>query len=164
MEAWALIVMLAMTPPSPLEPAPRPWPCRVAVPSGGPAMLPMLWSGSTHFRRQCTRIAEGGVVVVVQWADGRLPADHNAETRVLRDRGRVFRAVVRLARRGEPAIQLAHELEHVLEALEAVADTGNAGGWRTRAGATETHRARRVEAAVRQELQTGAITPALAGR
>jgi hypothetical protein len=127
--------------------------CQIHVSASGPSILPAVRLSRT-FQQQCQRLAGAHVVVVVQWADD-MTSLHHAETRILRNDGRVFRAVVRLRAADEPAVQLIHELEHVIEALDGIDHRLASCGWRTRAGAYETTRARLVEAEVRRELGSG---------
>jgi hypothetical protein len=131
--------------------APRPWPCRIATATHDPSLLPTLWELSPTFQHQCRRLASAGVVVVVQRAHD-LDVMHHAETRILRQQGHVFRAVVRLRATGEPAVQFVHELEHVMEALEGVDHRSSRLSFKTRAGGYETARAMRAGAWARREL------------
>lgn len=151
---WLLLVLLASGTDDPVAAARIPWPCQIAVSPNGPSVIPRIWTFSLTFQRQCRRLAEGKVVVVVQWATDLRPW-HRAETRIVRDDGRVFRAVVRLRALDEPAVQLIHELEHVMEALDGIDQRSPGCGWQTIAGAYETARARRVEAVARRELELG---------
>ncbi len=162
METWLLLLLTMLNDPPRDAGAPKanPWPCRISVSREGPRLIPELWTGSATFRGQCQSIAEHGLVVVVRWADD-MTLDHRAETQILRERGRVFRAVVSLGATDEPAVQLVHELEHVLEALEGKDVTRPGIGRRTRGGAYETIRAREVEHRARRELREGQRTAPL---
>jgi hypothetical protein len=151
---WLLLVLLVFGTDDPGAAARTPWPCEIAASPDGPSVIPGVWTFSLTFQRQCRRLAEGKVVVVLQWATDLMPW-HRASTRILRDDGRVFRAVVRLRASDEPAVQLIHELEHVMEALDGIDQRSPGCGWRTRGGAYETARARRVEAVARRELELG---------
>jgi hypothetical protein len=151
---WLLLVLLVSGTDDPVAAARTSWPCQIAVSPNGPSVIPRIWTFSLTFQRQCRRLAEEKVVVVVQWATDLMPW-HRAATRILRDDGRVFRAVVRLRASDEPAVQLIHELEHVMEALDGIDQRSPGCGWRTGGGAYETARARRVEAVARRELELG---------
>ncbi len=114
-------------------------------------LLPSVWGLSPTFKHQCRRLAAARVVVVVQWADDLTPA-HHAETRIMFDGGRVFRAVVRLRASDEPAVYFIHELEHVMEALDGIDHRSPRSAMEAWGGGYETARARRVEAWARREL------------
>jgi hypothetical protein len=151
MGALTFLWFLSHANPNMASVLPTPWPCRIAVPRNGPSLLSAVWELSPTFQHQCTRLAAAGVVVVVQW-DHDLTRIHHAETRIVSNEGRVFRAVITLRPSDEPAVHLVHEIEHIMEALDGVDQRLAKVGWKTRAGAYETIRARRVEAWARREL------------
>lgn len=78
-----------------------------------------LWRTSATFRRQCARLAEAQVSILVSVDLSRPATVMNAQTRVTRKGG--LRAHVQLRNvHGDAAEYLAHELEHVLEQIDEV--------------------------------------------
>ena len=151
MGTLALLWMLSHADPASAPIVPTLWPCTIAVGKNGPSLLPTAWELSPTLQHQCRRLAAAKVVVVVQWADDLTPL-HHAETRIVLNEGRVFRAVIRLRASDEPAVHLIHELEHVMEALDGIDHRSSRFAWQTRAGAYETPRARHIETWARREL------------
>ena len=130
------------------------------IPSAAKALVEMMWRKSPIFRRQCARLVEASVEIVVSLDFPRNDATANAMTVVTRNPG--LRAHIRL--RGADANgaeYLAHEIEHVLEQLDevdlrlAVAERVHGAHLVGRRDAFETSRAIAVGRAVAREVMDG---------
>jgi hypothetical protein len=82
-------------------------------------LVERLWRTSATFRRQCARLAEARVPIVVSVDLSRPATVMNAQTRVTRKGGLSARVQLRDVYRNADEY-LAHELEHVLEQLDEV--------------------------------------------
>ena len=136
-------------------PGPLP-PGRIVVTAAVRPMLERMWRDSPTFRRQCARLVDASVVVVVRLVgpSGEL-AVAAAISRIDLQHGLVRSADVRLGSI-EPRY-LAHEIEHVLEQLDGVdlrsaATRGVRGVATVRQELFETARAISVGAQVALEL------------
>ena len=121
--------------------------------------LERMWKESPTFRRQCARLVDESVTIVVRLVERRSELGRAAARTLITTRqGRVTSAEARLASAVD-LHYLAHEIEHVLEQVDGV-DLGAAvaqglhGVERSRQGRFETARAIAVEAQVRRELGT----------
>src|SRR4029453_3853774 len=96
----------------------REWPCRLGAP---PALLPKileLWLASPTFQRQCTRLTEAKVTISVMTSP-RLSPNLRAAARILTRNRRVFFVATALRDDVHVDEDLPHELEHVIEQIEA---------------------------------------------
>ena len=123
------------------------------------SLVERVWRASPTFRRQCERLAEAGVRIVITLDFPQIDADSNAES-VISHKGGV-RAHIRLrSLDSKSAEHLAHEIEHVLEQLDQidlrdVVANGVRGAWTvSQGGAFETTRAIAVGRAVAREVRS----------
>jgi hypothetical protein len=127
------------------------------LPAAARKLVEKVWRASPTFRRQCARLVEASVEIVVSLDFPRNDATANAETVVTRKPG--LRAHIHL-RGGDAngAEYLAHEIEHVLEQLDevdlslAVAERVHGAHQVDRRAAFETSRAIAVGRAVAREV------------
>jgi hypothetical protein len=89
------------------------------VPAIARPLVAKMWLKSPTFRRQCARLVEASVAIVLSLDYPRESVMANAETTIRRDAG--LRAHIRM-RSGDPrgAEYLAHEIEHILEQADDV--------------------------------------------
>lgn len=89
------------------------------VPAIARPLIEKMWLMSPTFRRQCARLVEASVAIVLSLDYPRNSVMAHAETTIRRDAG--LRAYIRIRsvdRRG--AEYLAHEIEHILEQADEV--------------------------------------------
>jgi hypothetical protein len=137
----------------------HPWPCRLVVESPLLEVIEDAWQRSKTFRRQCEALAAAHAVVVFEWGG----TDSRALARIRWDReGRkgVVVARVSIPPSRDAAELVAHELEHVLEAvrgLDFAQESKNArsGVWKA-FGGFETQGAIDAGHQVRRELSDAA--------
>jgi hypothetical protein len=117
-----------------------------------------LWEASPTFRRQCARLGEAVVTIVIELDPKMDRKKMNAFTRIDMAHGLVRAATTQL-RVWEPEY-LAHEIEHVLEHVDGVdlrrsARGGLAGVRETQARVFETARAIAIGRVVAREVAQG---------
>lgn len=123
-------------------------------------LVQRMWVASPTFRRQCARLGEAIVTIVVE-LDPKMNRDRmNAFTHIEMVRGLVQAATTRL-RVWEPEY-LAHEIEHVLEQVDGVdlrrsARGGLAGVRETQSSVFETARAIAIGRVVAREVAQGDV-------
>ena len=126
-----------------------------AVSKGLGPLVRRMWEASPTFRRQCARLAEAVVTIVVE-LDPKMDRDKmNAFTRIDMVHGLVRAATTQL-RVWEPEY-LAHEIEHVLEHVDGVdlrrsVRGGLAGVHESRSSGFETARAIAIGRVVAREV------------
>jgi hypothetical protein len=123
-------------------------------------LVERMWRVSPTFRRQCARLVEGSVEIIVSFDHPLHNVGADAETLITRGPG--LRAHVHLrAADTSSAEHLAHEIEHVLEQLDevdltlAVADRVHGAKQVERPGAFETSRAIAIGEQVAREVRDG---------
>jgi hypothetical protein len=98
--------------------AATPQPPHFRGPAGLDSLLERTWRVSPTFRRQCARLAETSVTVIVRVVGPRRLRGLSAMTRITRSDGLARHADVFLGAL-TPEL-LAHELEHVLEQIDGI--------------------------------------------
>lgn len=145
-------------------------PARFHVTEGLRSPFLDLLAWSVTFRKQCERIVDAEVRVVVELG-APWEFDHrvNALSTLVRDEaGRLRFVRVRLSREGRWSELLPHELEHVIEQIEGVnlmvaAAQRNGSAWRV-GSAYETRRAHAMGHLVSREYRARAPVATVAAR
>jgi hypothetical protein len=89
------------------------------VPHVAKPLIEKMWRTSPTFRRQCARLAEASVVIVLTFDYPPQRESANAETMIRRDNR--LRAHIRMRGADSRAPELlAHEIEHILEQVDEV--------------------------------------------
>ena len=121
------------------------WPCQLGVPRAMTLKILELWTASPTFQRQCIRLAEANITVAVGLSPLLRPG-LRATSKILMRHGRVFFVSTTLRDDLHVEEDLPHELEHVMEQIEAcnlARDSGaGRGAWPSGPHAYETERAR----------------------
>ena len=128
-----------------------------------------LWTASPTFRHQCARLAEANITVAVGLSPLLRPG-LRAVSKILRRNGRVFFVSTTLRDDMHVEETLPHELEHVMEQIEArdlARDSAAGRGvWPSGTHAYETERARlagiRAGNEVQEARRSGSLQPVLA--
>src|SRR5688572_5365696 len=145
------------------------WPCRIGVPRATTLKILALWTASPTFQRQCIRLAGANITVAVGLSPLLRPG-LRATSRILRREGQVFFVSTTLRDDMHLEEDLPHELEHVMEQIEArdlarVSAAGR-GAWPSGPHAYETERARLAGIRAANEVQdarrSGSLQPVLA--
>jgi hypothetical protein len=128
----------------------------VVVPPDMQPLIERMWRDSPTFRRQCARLVDGSVTIVVRFAGRSTELGFaHARSTIITQQGKVTSVDVTLGSSIDLAY-LAHEIEHVLEQLDGVdlrsAAAHHVRGVDSKAGVFETARAISVEARVAREL------------
>lgn len=145
------------------------WPCRLGAPRAMKSKVLELWTTSPTFQHQCARLAEANITVAVGLSPMLRPG-LLAVSKILRRNGRVFFVSTTLRDDLRVEEALPHELEHVMEQIEArdIARDSAAGRgvWPSGIHAYETERAQLAGIRARDEVQdarrSGSLLPVLA--
>jgi len=145
------------------------WPCRLGVPKSIRPKILELWTASPTFQRQCTRLAGARITVAVGLSPLLRPGPR-AASRILRRNGQVFFVSTTLRDDLHVEEDLPHELEHVMEQIEArnlaLDSAAGRGAWPSGPHAYETERARlagiRAANEVEDARRSGSLQPLLA--
>ena len=145
------------------------WPCRLGVPRAIRPKILELWAASPTFQRQCTRLAGARITVAVGLSPLLRPGPR-AASRILRRNGQVFFVSTTLRDDLHVEEDLPHELEHVMEQIEArnlARDSAaGRGAWPSGPHAYETERARLAGIRAANEVQdarrSSSLEPVLA--
>jgi Tol biopolymer transport system component len=119
--------------------------------------LDRMWLSSPTFNRQCRRLAAApGLTVVLRLEEPQRRPSCRARTVLQRRNGVLITADVFLSPTLDAVELIAHEVEHVLEQLDGVDLTAQAGSgnvWRREDGVFETRRATEAGRRVAREVQ-----------
>ncbi|MGH9373721.1 MAG: hypothetical protein ACRD15_19545 [Vicinamibacterales bacterium] len=94
-------------------------PAGFEIPASARPLVEAMWRSSPTFRRQCARLAEASVLVVLTFDFPRQTAASNAESTITRTPRMQARIRMRIVDPAAPE-HLAHEIEHILEQVDQV--------------------------------------------